>query len=95
MIDATEKSLDEAGIVEHPEKLLADAGYASEENFAALDEDDPGAYIATVECVDAVLGSGQVEQDRSGGREQPWLRHRPGKPCSEQSGVWSAPLLPF
>ena len=47
MIDATEKSLDEAGIDERPEKLLADAGYASEANFAALDEDDPDAYIAT------------------------------------------------
>ena len=47
MIDATASSLAEAGIAERPGKLLADAGYASEENFAALDEDDPDAYVAT------------------------------------------------
>ncbi len=27
--------------------MLADAGYASEENFAALDADDPDCYVAT------------------------------------------------
>jgi transposase len=47
MIDATTAALAEAGIAERPEKLLADAGYAFEENFAALDEEDPGAYAAT------------------------------------------------
>ena len=47
MIDATAASLSAAGIEDRPDKLLADAGYASEENFAALDEDDPDAYVAT------------------------------------------------
>jgi len=47
MIDATATSLAAAGIAERPGKLLADAGYASEENFADLDEDDPDAYVAT------------------------------------------------
>jgi len=47
MIGATERSVAEAGIEERPEKLLADAGYASEENFAALGDDDPEAYVAT------------------------------------------------
>ena len=47
MIDATATSLAEAGIEERPERLLADAGYASEENFAAFDDDDPDAYVAT------------------------------------------------
>lgn len=47
MIDATEASLKDAEIEEHPDKLLADAGYASEENFAALEGDDPDAYVAT------------------------------------------------
>jgi transposase len=47
MIDATQRSLADAGIAERPGKLLADAGYASEENFAALDDDDPDAYVAT------------------------------------------------
>ena len=46
MIDATEESLENAGIEYRPGKLLADAGYASEENFAALDEDDPDSYVA-------------------------------------------------
>ncbi|MGC4192631.1 MAG: transposase, partial [Thermomicrobiales bacterium] len=47
MIEATGTSLAEAGIDESPEKLLADAGYASEANFAALDEGDPDCYVAT------------------------------------------------
>ena len=47
MIEATEASLREAGIHERPGKLLADAGYACEQNFAALDADDPDCYIAT------------------------------------------------
>jgi len=46
MIDATNESLEKAGIAERPGKLLADAGYASEENFAALDADDPDSYVA-------------------------------------------------
>ena len=41
------KSLAEAGIEERPEELLADAGYANEENLAALDDDDPDCYVAT------------------------------------------------
>ena len=47
MIDATDASLADAGIDERPDTLLADAGYASEENFAALDDDDPDCYVAT------------------------------------------------
>jgi hypothetical protein len=47
MIDVTQRSLADAGIAERPGKLLADAGDASEENFAALDDDDPDAYVAT------------------------------------------------
>ena len=50
MIQATSASLAQAGIDTRPEKLLADAGYASEENFAALDADDqdvPDCYVAT------------------------------------------------
>lgn len=47
MIEATVASLSGAGIDHRPEKLLADAGYASEENFAALDEDHPDCYVAT------------------------------------------------
>jgi transposase len=47
MIEATEASLAEAGIDERPDKLVADAGYACEENFAGLDEDDPDCYVAT------------------------------------------------
>jgi DDE family transposase len=46
MIEASNASLAEAGIEDRPEKLLADAGYASEENFAALDQ-DPDCYVAT------------------------------------------------
>ena len=45
LIEATQASLDDAGITARPEKLVA--GYASEENFAALGEDDPDAYVAT------------------------------------------------
>ena len=47
MIEATATSLAEAGIEERPEKLLADAGYCSEENLAALDDEDPDVYVAT------------------------------------------------
>ena len=47
MIEATTTSLADAGIEERPEKLLADAGYCSEENLAAIDEDDPDTYVAT------------------------------------------------
>ena len=46
MIDATNESLEKAGIADRPGTLLADAGYASEENFAALDADDPDSYVA-------------------------------------------------
>jgi len=46
MIDATNESLEKAGIADRPGKLLADAGDASEENFAALDADDPDSYVA-------------------------------------------------
>jgi len=46
MIDAISASLADAGIDERPDTLLADAGYASEENFAALD-DGPACYVAT------------------------------------------------
>ena len=37
----------EADIDARPDKLLADARYSSEENLASLDDDDPGAYVAT------------------------------------------------
>ena len=47
MIEATADSLAGAGINQRPRRLLADAGYASEENFAALDAADPDCYIAT------------------------------------------------
>lgn len=47
MIEATTASLSGAGIEGRPERLLADAGYASEENFAALDADGPDCYVAT------------------------------------------------
>jgi transposase len=47
MIEATNRSLGDAGITERPTKLLADAGYASEDNLARLDEDDPDCFIAT------------------------------------------------
>ena len=41
MIADTATSLAAAGIAQRPEKLLADAGYCSQENLAALDDDDP------------------------------------------------------
>ncbi|HLI16195.1 MAG TPA: hypothetical protein VKV23_09120 [Acidimicrobiales bacterium] len=41
MIEATRTSLAEAGIDDQPGTLLADAGYCSEENLAALDERAP------------------------------------------------------
>jgi transposase len=47
MIAATNAALAAAGIDERPGLLLADAGYASEANFAQLDDDDPDAYVAT------------------------------------------------
>lgn len=47
MIEATKSSLADVGIDDHPDKLLADAGYANEESLAALDDDDPDAYVAT------------------------------------------------
>ena len=47
MIAAIDASLADAGIDERPDILLADAGYASEENFAGLTDDDPDCYIAT------------------------------------------------
>ena len=37
----------EAGIDQGPDRLLADAGYASEQNFADLDQTDPDCYVAT------------------------------------------------
>lgn len=47
MIEATGRSLDAAGIAERPGKLLTGAGYASEDNLARLDADDPDCFIAT------------------------------------------------
>ena len=47
MIEATKASLAEAGIEDRPDNLLADAGYCSEENLAALGDDDPDTYVAT------------------------------------------------
>jgi transposase len=47
MIEVTSKSLAEAGFDARPEKLLADAGYCSEENLASFGEDEPDPYIAT------------------------------------------------
>ena len=47
MIEATSRSLDAAGITERPETLLADAGYASEDNLAKLGDDEPNCFIAT------------------------------------------------
>jgi len=46
MADATNEPLKKAGIADRPGKLLADAAYASEENFAALDADGPDSYVA-------------------------------------------------
>jgi transposase len=47
MIQALRDSLTAAGIDERPGQLLADAGYCSEENLAALTDDDPDCFIAT------------------------------------------------
>jgi hypothetical protein len=47
MIEATKTSVAEAGIDDRPDKLLADAGYCSEENLAAIDDSDPDTYVAT------------------------------------------------
>jgi hypothetical protein len=47
MIEAIKTSLAEAGIEERPGTLLADAGYCSKENLAALDDYDPDVYVAT------------------------------------------------
>jgi transposase len=47
MIKALNDSLAEAGIDECPERLLADAGYCSEDNLAELGSEDPDCFIAT------------------------------------------------
>ena len=47
MIEATNRSLSDAGITERATRLLADAGYASEDNLTRLDDDDPDCFIAT------------------------------------------------
>ena len=47
MIAATNQSLTDAGIDAAVEKLLADAGYCSEDNLAALTDEDPDCFIAT------------------------------------------------
>lgn len=47
MIAATNQSLADAGIDERPGQLLADAGYCSEDNLAALTDQDPDCFIAT------------------------------------------------
>ncbi|WP_198016981.1 transposase [Nocardioides sp. CF8] len=47
MIAATNRSLAEAGIAEAVDRLLADAGYCSENNLAALTDQDPDCFIAT------------------------------------------------
>jgi transposase len=47
MIESTNRSLENAGITERPHTMLADAGYASEDNLARLDDDDPDCFIAT------------------------------------------------
>jgi transposase len=47
MIRALRASLAAAGIAERPGQLLADAGYCSEANLAALTDDDPDCFIAT------------------------------------------------
>ncbi len=41
MIAAMNRSLADAGIDEEVERLLADAGYCSEDNLAALTDQDP------------------------------------------------------
>lgn len=47
MIAAARESLAQAGITERLGQLLADAGYCSEANLAALSVDDPDCFIAT------------------------------------------------
>jgi len=47
MIAATNQSLTDAGIHDDVERLLADAGYCSEDNLAALTDQDPDCLIAT------------------------------------------------
>ncbi len=47
MITATNQSLADAGIDDDVERLLADAGYCSEDNLAALTGQDPDCFIAT------------------------------------------------
>lgn len=47
MIAAARAQLDAAGIDDHVGVLLADAGYANEDNLAALTDTDPDCYIAT------------------------------------------------
>ena len=47
MIAATNQALADAGIEEDIERLLADAGYCSEDNLAALTDADPDCLIAT------------------------------------------------
>jgi transposase len=47
MIAATNQSLTDAGIDDRPGQLLADAGYCSEDNLAALTDQDPDCFIAT------------------------------------------------
>jgi hypothetical protein len=46
MIEATSEPLENTGIADRPGTLLADAGYAPEENFAALGPGDPDSYVA-------------------------------------------------
>ncbi len=47
MIAATNQSLADAGLDADVERLLADAGYCSEDNLAGLTEQDPDCLIAT------------------------------------------------
>ena len=47
MIAATNQSLADAGIDDDIARLLADAGYCSEDNLAALNGQDPDCFIAT------------------------------------------------
>lgn len=47
MLEATRASLVAAGIEENVGDLLADAGYASEANFASLGAQHPDCYVAT------------------------------------------------
>jgi len=47
MIAATNQSLADAGIDDDVERLLADAGFCSQDNLAALTGQDPDCFIAT------------------------------------------------